>query len=419
MKILQTAYQDTYIGPIDRNSKLGMIAHHQQVPLENKNLMKYMMEPVQGSNNNFSTKIIIHANHELKDYLVTPQFRSYLRDEQITISHNELDTVVPMNVGFLKQATQSRETLILHKARLQQYLPKNAPDFQVNLYKAFNSSRKSTFMVMVQTDKNNVTNLTNMMKTASRQYNLGFFPFQTYLGLNSECKKQCINNLKKWNSTFKSICVEGFNNNNDNVPMKVRDNEEMSTVEDDELYTTSVSNYLRNLINPTTGNKFFDYVFPTILNTREFVISTDNCGDTESFLEVIKGEMARDMNRLSMKLEFKNPAAVLHDSEMVKWESFDVASEIVNKTKDQSSFNKRSRVYEENDHYNNTPQPIEYKPATVLVKNTTKMTYSEATDNNLNILSPMTSVSTYVKPIEDKVNEKVNSILQQKLRNKT
>jgi hypothetical protein len=82
MKILQTAYQDTYIGPIGKNSKLGLIAHHQQVPLENKNLMNYMMDPVQGSNNNFSTKIIIHANHELEDYLVTPQFRSYTDNNQ-------------------------------------------------------------------------------------------------------------------------------------------------------------------------------------------------------------------------------------------------------------------------------------------------------------------------------------------------
>jgi hypothetical protein len=263
---------------------------------------------------------------------------------------------------------------------------------------------------MEQTDKDSVITLTNMMKSASKQYNLGFFPCKMYLGLNSECKQQCISELMKWNSTFKSITINGFNNNNDNVPMKIRGNEEMSTVKDDDLYTTSVSDYLRTLVNPTTGKKFFDYVFPTILGKREFVVSTDNCGDTKSFLEAIKGEMARYMNILSIKLEFQNPFEALQESKMTKWELFDVATENVNKTKDQSSFNKRPRVYEETEHYNNTPPPIEYKPTTFIIQDTSRMLYAEAVDKNLTMVSPMTSISTYVNTNKDIVNEKVNCL---------
>jgi hypothetical protein len=64
--------------------------------------------------------------------------------------------------------------------------------------------------------------------------------------------------------------------------------------------------------------------------------------------------MARDMNILSIKLEFQNPFEVLQEKKMTKWELFDVATEIVNKTKIQSCFNKRPRVYEDTENYNNT-----------------------------------------------------------------
>jgi hypothetical protein len=115
--------------------------------------------------------------------------------------------------------------LQLQKARIQQYLPKNAPDFQVNVYKAYGHSRRSTFMVMIQTDKNNVSTLTNMMKVISKKCNLGFFQFLVYLGLNYTDKQKCIEALKRWSTTFKSIVVDGFNDTNNNIPMKMRIND--------------------------------------------------------------------------------------------------------------------------------------------------------------------------------------------------
>jgi hypothetical protein len=173
-------------------------------------------------------------------------------------------------------------------------------------------------MVMIQTEKDNVSSLTIMMMTISNKYNLGFFPFQVYLRLNNVDKQKCIETLKKWNTTFKSIVVNGFKDTNDNIPMKMRINEEMDVNESDNLCTTSVSVYLMNITNPSTGQQYFDYGYPSINGKREFVISINNFGDTENLLEVIKAELARNMNHLSINLEIENPLEVLNQSKMEK-----------------------------------------------------------------------------------------------------
>jgi hypothetical protein len=75
LKALQMAYQDTYIGPIDKKSNHKNLTHHSQVPTEPTNLKNYMMKPVTGFNNTFSIKIIVCSNQELKTFLVEPNFR--------------------------------------------------------------------------------------------------------------------------------------------------------------------------------------------------------------------------------------------------------------------------------------------------------------------------------------------------------
>jgi hypothetical protein len=277
VKALQMAYQDTYIGPLDNNSTLGKICHHQQVPISDEGLKNYIMKPVPGENNTLSTKIMLHTNHELKDYLMVSRFRQYISHEQILLMYNELDTAVPTNVGFLEQATQSRETTSLIRERIRQLLPKNAPKFQINLFKVHGVSNRSTFMVMIQSDKEHVSILSKMLTRTSEENSLGYFSWHRYCLLSTGERQTIINGIKRWNTLFKSVVVDGFNDTGDNVPMKTKMDKETKTNDDsDWLYTTSVSDYLRQIKNPTTGVKFFDYVYPSIMGQREFVVSTKN-----------------------------------------------------------------------------------------------------------------------------------------------
>jgi hypothetical protein len=50
------------------------------------------------------------------------------------IKYNILDSPIPCNNGFIGQVTASRETIELHKARISNYIPSDAPEFQVGLH---------------------------------------------------------------------------------------------------------------------------------------------------------------------------------------------------------------------------------------------------------------------------------------------
>jgi hypothetical protein len=120
-----------------------------------------------GSNNTWSTKIVIHANHKLKEFLLSSKVRKYLSNKQISISKNHLSTAMPYNLGFLELAVQSRETTGMQKARLMEYLPDKIPEFQINL-------------AMIQADKDNVMVLTKILQKVSKEIDLGFSVAQIY-----------------------------------------------------------------------------------------------------------------------------------------------------------------------------------------------------------------------------------------------
>jgi hypothetical protein len=183
----------------------------------------------------------------------------------------------------------------------------------------------------------------------------------------------------------------------------------MEVNENYELYTTSVSDYHRNMVNQSTGQKYFDCVYPSIMGKREFVISTDNCGDTESLLEVIKGELARTMNRLSIKLEFKNPLEVLQQSKMDKWEAFERVNEIVSQLS-KNKHNKRTRVTQEADNYYHTPQIVNIEPTPMDCKENQKFLYSQAVVNNPTIMSPIITCTRFDSTIDNTVNTNVNQL---------
>jgi hypothetical protein len=228
---------------------------------------------------------------------------------------------MPYNVGFLEQAVQSRETTSMHKARLLKHLPLNTPDFQINLYKANNTDTRATYLVMVQTDKDNVGILTKILQKASKDHDLGFFPWHEYMRLSNIEKQMCLSELRMWNDKYKTIVVNGFNNNEDNVPMQMGEFDK-ETKKLHTLNNISVSDYLRQVTHPVNGKLMFEYVFPTILGAREFIINVENYGDAESYLEEVQGELARVMSAKSITLEFSKPSEAFRQEMEPAWEPF-------------------------------------------------------------------------------------------------
>jgi uncharacterized protein VirK/YbjX len=127
-------------------------------------------------NKTYSTKILLHTNNKLKNYINNQKIRKYISSELISIEYNQLKTVLPYNVGFVEHVTTNRETIPLHQERTKKMLPNNHPDFQLNLQKLYNSE-KTTYIVMIQCNKDNVKVLSDMLSDIEDKKQIAIFPW--------------------------------------------------------------------------------------------------------------------------------------------------------------------------------------------------------------------------------------------------
>jgi hypothetical protein len=328
VKLLQMSHPESYIATLNYKDDPRRIVHHNQVPLDYKELLHFMVEPSLSNNNIYSTKIIIHTNCELKDYLEDNKFRKYLTSSSIHVEYNTLDCLNPQNVGYLEEVTSSRDTVMLHEERLRKLLPSTAPSFQVNLVRIYGSGSdsKTTYLVMVQSKLEDVEHLCYLIEALDEASMIVFFPWSEYITITQDKKQTVVSNYRKLNYMYRSVVVSGFIDNDDNTPMwdtkNSNDNSEYKN-------TTTVSDYLRSKTHPITGLKMFDYVYPTVLGKREFMISVDNLGDSERYLKNVIGELAKLMCPSSIELEFSCPATVHQQMEKQSWKPFGRAHAIV------------------------------------------------------------------------------------------
>jgi hypothetical protein len=361
LKSLQMVHHDTYIGELIGTSNSTKIVHHDQVPLDHRRLHSYMNVPVMGNNTSYSTKIVIHSNNDLNSFLTNPTLLTYLKEEQIAIEHNNLTTTLPKNVGFIEQVTASRETTILHKVRLDSYLPSNAPAFQVCIYRVYGNDKKISHFVMIQSNQEDVATLTEMLININDESKLVFFPWSVFVKAPSLERQSVVEENRKWNNLFHSIVVDGFIDNDDDNKMNFIEDESENTPNGFSL-DMSVAEYLQQLLHPITRNTMFDYVYPSVLGKREFIISEDNFGDIENYLALLIGELSREMTDDAIIAEFSNPEYAVNQAKRNKWKPFSRVFVIPDtptpKQYSTPNTNKRSRTHRDNDNQfkNNTAQ---------------------------------------------------------------
>jgi hypothetical protein len=394
IKALQMVHHDTYIGVLTGNSISEKIVHHDQVPLDHRRLYAYMVEPVLGTNKSYSTKIIIHANNDLNSYLSNPTLLLYLAKELITIEHNNLSTTTPMNVGFIEQVTASRETTQLHKMRLDSFLPKNAPDFQVCVYRVYGSDKKISQFVMIQSDKKDIATLTEMLIEINDDTKLVFFPWSVFVKAPSLERQSVVDENRKWNNLFHSVVVDGFIDNDDNNKMNLIEDTSDSSA-DTSHPNMLVSEYLQNLLHPITKNTMFDYVYPSCMGKREFIISNDNFGDIENYLALLIGELAREMSIDSIIAEFCDSEYAISQSKRGKWKPFSRVFVLTETPKvkqiNTSNTNKRSRLLRDNEQQH---KPAIVNTITTPSRVTPGISFLQKTTNQIPVLNPYTTIIT-------------------------
>jgi hypothetical protein len=128
MKTLQSIHPDTYLGSINAALPEEKIIYDTDaISGDERDLTDYIA--VGGDLKQIIAKMIIHTNHELLTYKISPQIRGYLARELLVIETNELSSINPPNVGFLETVIARHETLEMHKQRLLKKLPTGTPKF--------------------------------------------------------------------------------------------------------------------------------------------------------------------------------------------------------------------------------------------------------------------------------------------------
>jgi hypothetical protein len=419
LQAMQTAFPDTYLGSLLKTGNHPKLIHHSQIPLDDKTLKNYMMEPLLGNKLIYSTKIIAHSNTELKHYLTNGKFRNYLTNENISLVHNTLSSLTPFNVGFIKQVTASRNTIFLHKVRVSNLLPKDAPKLQVSLQQIYSAERSITYFVMIQSAEEDVSELKQMLIYLTTQNKMVFYPWSNFANIEFDQKQTTINDNRRWNFLFKSIVISGFKDNNDDIKMNhIEMGEEL---EYNNLFPNmTITDYLYQLVHPITNKKLFDYVYPSTMGQQEFIVSTANSGDAENYLKCLIGELAREMSFDAINSEFENPTFAIQQAKNFKWIPFAKGATIVGTTsvkKTNRNFQtKQSRVTHENNHYSTTtmaPVITKYTPVTPtngtyasIATKSNKNPYwhhmGASTVENISVIDPeVTVLKTQFKPVVD------------------
>jgi hypothetical protein len=310
-------------------------------------LRPYMMNPIINKDDAFTTKVIIASNHELKDYKTNPRFRNYIGEEGIMVEPNMLNTVQPENVGFLENLLPRYETLELHRARLMELLPSTCPNFQVTLIRSGGKKTNWVQLVAVQSEAGDVETLSRLLLDVSAEGHINFFPWTNYTTMTTGKKITLISEIKKWNSAFRCLTLDGFDEDNNVIPMQWRDDDELDTNPKNFCEKTSVTQYLQHHVKSAKGDNLFEFVYPQINGVREFLVYWENFGDAKSYMSNARGELAKHMNVRSINAIFLNPTEAYQQSKVPAWKPFERASKIIETVVPKNNYrnnNKRIRT---------------------------------------------------------------------------
>jgi hypothetical protein len=309
MKTLQSVHPDTHLGSINTTLPEEKIIYDtDDISGDERDLTDYIA--VGGDLKQMVAKMVIHTNHELLTYKISPQIRGYLARELLVIETNELSSINPPNVRFMETVIARHETLEMHKQRLLKKLPTGIPKFQLQISTLYVCSGTSCRIIMMKADPEDVEMLQEEMSRLSTGPNkVAFFPWGEYLALTKEQKTNIVHHQLKWHGAFRSITLKGFRPNCENINMKTPEETDMETNEQstDYLLQTTVTQYFRKHVPAGNGTNLFAYVYPPIAGTIEFIIKAQHDSEAKEYLKKAISELAKRMTPKSIEAVFTNP----------------------------------------------------------------------------------------------------------------
>jgi hypothetical protein len=364
----------------------------------------------------------------LHQFKYQESFIDYLREEHMNVELNNLECILPMQVGFFEFIVARNETMDLYAKRLQDILPKGAPKFQLNL-STIKAKHDRARVLMVSCKPNDLIIMENIMKNLVAAEKIHFHLWKFFHTMELDKKQTVILEQNKHNGDYRSHMLHGFIDEDEEICMIIEENSNNNKTKD-KLSKTTVDDYLRN-IRAGDGTPLFEIVYPTTLGCKEFITPFHHNEEAKEFLEIGLGEIARDMNEASRAKVFADPDAAFNESLGAKWEPYYRAREIESTN---TYKNKRNRTDKDDDERMKTSyksyaeiaafQKIESTPTTKLmtttitkpvqthrITNTITPFIVNKTSNNVTSPSP-TEVSTLTNNIENEAIKQMQSEME-------
>jgi hypothetical protein len=415
LKAFQMIEPETYIGTIIDNDPDYPVIHRAfEIPVEEEYISKYMEDPTIGKDKVYSARVFLMTNFHLEHYKQNLSFINYLKVHKIKVEYNDLDTVNLINVGFMRNITPRFDTLGLQQERLEKACPPGTPRFQVSLQSLHaGTGFSSCKILMIKCDKHNLNNLIQVFDKLNQHGVWNFFPFNAFNIMSTGCKITLIKAQVKWSTIYRSLVLKGFNNGRDHIKMH-HDPSNDTTMNNNEPYShITVGEYFRKHVKSSSGDNMFEYVFPTIKGTREFLVCIDKYPEATSFLESARGELYKRMNSEAREAVFDDVESVADEAVNNPWRplitSYQVEETPLEKNHDEHSYRKRGRgggiepnstanVWNRNHHSNRTTDATDISTAglSTLASTESKPNVVIASKNSTEINSTKTVVNEFV-----------------------
>jgi hypothetical protein len=329
---MQNVYKDTYIAPKVIDNQLQPFININTIKPNKEVLNNYFEDAEEVQQGSMLTRIYVKCNNPLSDYKKNSKFNKCLSQEKIILEEIILNSVNPTTLGFLELLIPDPDNLRLHTVRIRKYLPEDHPKFQLFSKTLYDSRHRGTRVVMIKCDKENYEQLDSMFNQLHQEKTLKYFPWKEFTSFNDEVRDIAFQKIFNFNKYFRSVRLEGFRDNEDNIPMKfkLRQTGQVETnARKDPLENMLVSDYIGTI---QSGNKtpLFNHVYEPIGGVWDTLVHTDNYTEAKEFAKVVLIELAREMSLVTRTMVLREPAEVKAAmADKPKWKPFTKADELL------------------------------------------------------------------------------------------
>jgi hypothetical protein len=349
--ILDTLTDETndifLIEKISENKPNEFLNGTKKVPLTENELKKFIDDPRIKKNNKLTFRIRLGSTTDIRDLMDLKTIKNSLFNNRINMKISYLTTNRPVFAGFYDEPNPEQKKIFYLEERIRKNLNDNELEFQVMITQIFCAGKGNVSTVyMILTNKEQVEQLRNNLSIPVNNTHT-FYQWDHYEDLSILQKMHLIRKQQYNNNKYRSQIINGFKNDiqicsdedewDENIEGKVRETNTEIWIDDSEMEISRIEK-INN--NEWDDDSELDRFKPAITDSKDierFLKSTYKLNDgrciiqgvigptngriqvwylnhqknqTESLLEVLVSELARNMDASTIQKTFEDPTEI-------------------------------------------------------------------------------------------------------------